>query len=78
MYDFKLLKPISSTLYVLGMVVAVLSVLGGIGVMSSSPYGLFSGICIALGGFVFGVLILAASCLINLLLQIEENTHKNI
>lgn len=28
MYDFKLLKPISGTLYVLGMVVAVLSVLG--------------------------------------------------
>ena len=35
MYDFKLLKPISSTLHVLGVVIAVISVLGGIGLMSS-------------------------------------------
>lgn len=76
MYDFKLLKPISSTLHVLGVVIAVISVLGGIGLMSSGPYGVFSGICISLGGFAFGILILAASNLINLLLQIEENTRK--
>lgn len=76
MYDFKLLKPISTALYVLGMVITVLAILAGAVTLSNGLYSIFAGICIALGGAVFGVLILAASCLINLLLQIEENTRK--
>lgn len=76
MYDFKLLKPISTALYVLGMVITVLAILAGAVTLSNAPYNVFAGICIGLGGAAFGILILAASCLINLLLQIEENTRK--
>lgn len=77
MYDFKLLKPISTALYVLGMVITVLSVLAGAVTVSNGSYNIFAGICIVLVGFVFGILILSVSCLINLLLQIEENTRKH-
>lgn len=77
MYDFKLLKPISTALYVLGMVIMVLSVLAGAVTVSNDLYNIFAGICIVLGGIIFGILILSVSCLINLLLQIEENTRKH-
>lgn len=76
MYDFKLLKPISTALYVLGMVITLLSILAGITFISNGVCDIFAGICIILGGIVIGILILSSSCLINLLLQIEENTRK--
>lgn len=76
MYDFKLLKPISTALYVLGMVITLLSILAGITFISNGVCDMFAGICIILGGVVIGILILSSSCLINLLLQIEENTRK--
>lgn len=76
MYDFKLLKPISTALYVLGMVITVLSILAGIILAYNDVCAIIVGICIALVGAAFGILILFVSCLINLLLQIEENTRK--
>lgn len=77
MYNFKLLTPISNILHVLGVCVAAISILLGMYLISeSSSYALLPCIGIMLGGITLGVLILFVSQLINLLLQIEQNTRK--
>lgn len=77
MYDFKLLKPISTIFYVLGWCISVVSILfGGYFISSGGVVGFFPGAGIILGGIIVGLFFLLISGLINLLLQIEKNTRK--
>ena len=50
MYDFKLLKPVSNIVDVLGRVVIALALIGGLYFISSGDYNMIAGIAILLGG----------------------------
>jgi hypothetical protein len=77
MYDFKLLKPISNVVDILGRVLIGLSVIAGaLFFFSGETYNMILGVAILLGGGIIGLLIMLVSQLVNLFLQIEENTRK--
>lgn len=77
MYDFKLLKPISNVVDILGRVLIGLSVIAGaLFIFSGETYNMILGVAILFGGGIIGLLIMLASQLVNLFLQIEENTRK--
>lgn len=84
MYDFSLLKPISKTLGIIGKILFFLSLVIGIITIFNSDfsgdlsfiYNIAIGLAILLGGGIMGLLLIAFSHLINLFLQIEENTRK--
>lgn len=76
MYDFKLLKPVSNIIDVLGRVVIALALIGGLYLISSGDYNMIAGIAILLGGGILGLLLILISQLVNLFLQIEQNTRK--
>ncbi|RGX86439.1 hypothetical protein [Bacteroides intestinalis] len=76
MYDFKLLKPVSNIVDVLGRVVIALALIGGLYFISSGDYNMIAGIAILLGGGILGLLLILISQLVNLFLQIEQNTRK--
>ncbi|WP_044270895.1 hypothetical protein [Bacteroides timonensis] len=84
MYDFSLLKPISKTIGIIGKILFFLGLVIGIITLFNSDfssgisfiYNIAIGLAILLGGGITGLLLIAFSHLINLFLQIEENTRK--
>lgn len=77
MHDFKLLKPISNLFHILGWCVGIILILLGCYFMSEGGhYGVLPGMGTILGGIIVGAFLLLVSNLINLFLQIEENTRK--
>ena len=79
MYDFKLLKPVSNVVDVLGRIVICIAVIAGVLlIFSGETYNMIIGAIALLGGGIFGLLIILISQLVNLFLQIEENTRKQL
>jgi hypothetical protein len=79
MYDFKLLKPVSNVVDVLGRIVICIAVIAGVLlIFSGETYNMIIGAIALLGGGILGLLIILISQLVNLFLQIEENTRKQL
>lgn len=79
MYDFKLLKPVSNVIDVLGRIVICIAVIAGVLlIFSGETYNMIIGAIALLGGGILGLLIILISQLVNLFLQIEENTRKQL
>lgn len=79
MYDFKLLKPVSNIIDVLGRIVICIAVIAGVLlIFSGETYNMIIGAIALLGGGILGLLIILISQLVNLFLQIEENTRKQL
>ena len=79
MYDFKLLKPVSNVIDVLGRIVICIAVIAGVLlIFSGETYNMIIGAIALLGGGILGLLIILISQLVNLSLQIEENTRKQL
>lgn len=78
MYDFKPLKSLSTIFYIIGICIAVLSIICGISIIVSDLYAMIIGVLAILGGVAIGISFLIVYYLINLFLQIEENTRKRL
>ena len=79
MYDFKLLKPVSNVVDVLGRIVICIAVIAGVLlIFSGETYNMIIGAIALLCGGILGLLIILISQLVNLFLQIEENTRKQL
>ena len=79
MYDFKLLKPVSNVVDVLGRIVICIAVIAGVLlIFSGETYNMIIGAIALLGGGILGLLIILISQLVNLFLQIEENTREQL
>ena len=79
MYDFKLLKPVSNVVDVLGRIVICIAVIAGVLlIFSGETYNMIIRAIALLGGGILGLLIILISQLVNLFLQIEENTRKQL
>lgn len=79
MYDFGYLKPISNIIDVLGRVFVALSFIAALVAYATSDESLFGvliGVLIFVGGGLLGLFFMLISQLVNLFLQIEENTRK--
>lgn len=76
MYDFGYLKPISNIIDILGRLVLSLAILGSIFFFASGDYSIIAGILVLLGGGILGLLLILVAQLVNLFLQIEQNTRK--
>lgn len=77
MHDFTLLKPISKIINVLGKVVVSLAAIVGVILITTGDFNIIVGISLILGGGIIGLLLILVSQLVNLFLQIEENTRKH-
>ena len=76
MNNTKLLKFISSYLYIIGWAFSFIAILIGLILTTNSgPYDLFFGIALIFVGPILGALLLALSGLILLFQKIEENTR---
>lgn len=79
MYDFTFLKPISKVVDIIGRVIASLSIIVGILTMfTGEPINILIGIVVLFGGSIIGILFILNAQLVNLFLQIEENTRKQL
>lgn len=76
MYDFGYLKPISKIIDVLGRAIIVIALIAGIGFIASGDFNIVIGILVLIGGGILGLLLMLVSNLVNLFLQIEQNTRK--
>lgn len=77
MHDFTLLKPISKIVDILGKVVVSLAAIVGVILITAGDFNIIVGISLILGGGIIGLLLILVSQLVNLFLQIEENTRKH-
>ena len=73
MYDFGYLKPISKIIDVLGRAIIAIALIAGI---ASGDFNIVIGILVLIGGGILGLLLMLVSNLVNLFLQIEQNTRK--
>lgn len=79
MYDFTFLKPISKVVDIIGRVIASLSIIVGVLIMlTGEPINILIGIGVLFGGSIIGILFILNAQLVNLFLQIEENTRKQL
>ena len=76
MYDFALLKPVSKIIDILGRVVVSLAVIVGVILITTGDFNIIVGVSLLLGGGIIGLLLILVSQLVNLFLQIEQNTRK--
>lgn len=77
MHDFTLLKPISKIVDILGKVVVSLAAIVGVILITAGDFNIIVGISLIFGGGIIGLLLILLSQLVNLFLQIEENTRKH-
>ena len=70
MYDFGYLKPISKIIDVLGRAIIAIALI------ASGDFNIVIGILVLIGGGILGLLLMLVSNLVNLFLQIEQNTRK--